>query len=114
MTTTETATLLSHWIGGGPDDTPAERHGEVSDPATGEIIARVPFATAADVDRAVRGGDEGRREWGAASIAKRADVLFAMRAARARAPRRARRRRSRASTARRCPTRAARCSAASR
>src|SRR3954454_10442728 len=80
MTTTETATLLSHWIAGGPDDTPAERHGEVSDPATGEIVARVPFATAADVDRAVRAAAKAAAEWGRASISKRADVLFAMRA----------------------------------
>jgi malonate-semialdehyde dehydrogenase (acetylating)/methylmalonate-semialdehyde dehydrogenase len=80
MTTTETATLLSHWIGGGPDDTPAQRHGEVSDPATGEIIVRVPFATAADVDRAVAAATKAAADWGRASVTKRADVLFAKRA----------------------------------
>src|SRR5262249_40908124 len=76
----ETATLLSHWIGGGPDDTPAERHGEVSDPATGEIVVRVPFATAADVDRAVQAAAKAAADWGRASITQRANALFAMRA----------------------------------
>jgi malonate-semialdehyde dehydrogenase (acetylating) / methylmalonate-semialdehyde dehydrogenase len=80
MSTTETATRLSHWIAGAPDETAAERHGEVSDPATGEIIARVPFAAAADLDRAVEAASAAAADWGRASLAKRADVLFAMRA----------------------------------
>jgi malonate-semialdehyde dehydrogenase (acetylating)/methylmalonate-semialdehyde dehydrogenase len=79
MTTIDAATL-SHWIAGAPDDAPAERHGEVTDPATGEVVARVPFATAADVDRAVQAAAKAAAEWGRASISKRADVLFAMRA----------------------------------
>jgi malonate-semialdehyde dehydrogenase (acetylating)/methylmalonate-semialdehyde dehydrogenase len=79
MTTIDAATF-SHWIAGAPDHAPAERHGEVSDPATGEIVARVPFATAADVDRAVQAAAKAAAEWGRASISKRADVLFAMRA----------------------------------
>ena len=36
---------LQHWIGGRADATPADRHGEVTESATGEVIARVPFAT---------------------------------------------------------------------
>ena len=50
--TTDTATL-GHRIFGAPDGTPAGRGGEVSDPATGEIVAGVSFATADVVDRAV-------------------------------------------------------------
>src|SRR3954452_23518468 len=79
MSTTASDTILRHWIGGRPDDTPAERHGEVTDSATGEVVARVPFATAQDVDRAVSAATEAARDWGAASLTKRTQVLFAFR-----------------------------------
>jgi malonate-semialdehyde dehydrogenase (acetylating)/methylmalonate-semialdehyde dehydrogenase len=78
MSTTASETL-GHWIAGRLDETPADRHGEVSDPATGEIVARVPFASTADVDRAVRAAAEGARTWGRASLTRRAQVMFAFR-----------------------------------
>jgi malonate-semialdehyde dehydrogenase (acetylating)/methylmalonate-semialdehyde dehydrogenase len=78
MSTTASETL-GHWIGGRRDDTPAERHGEVSDPATGETVARVPFASTADVDRAVQAAAKGAEEWGRASLTRRARVMFAFR-----------------------------------
>jgi malonate-semialdehyde dehydrogenase (acetylating)/methylmalonate-semialdehyde dehydrogenase len=77
--TTATATQLTHWIAGGPDDAPAERYGDVTESATGRLVARVPFATAADVDRAVQAAVAGQREWGAASLTKRTQVLFGFR-----------------------------------
>ena len=80
MSTTASETILRHWIGGRRDERAAERHGEVTDPATGEVVARVPFATAADVDRAVAAASAGAAEWGAASLTKRAQVMFAFRA----------------------------------
>ena len=79
MSTTATQTLLNHWIGGKRDERPAERYGEVTDPATGEVVTRVPFATAADVDRAVQAAAAAGAKWGAASLTKRAQVLFAFR-----------------------------------
>ncbi|HEV8259057.1 MAG TPA: CoA-acylating methylmalonate-semialdehyde dehydrogenase [Casimicrobiaceae bacterium] len=78
-TTASQTTLLNHWIGGRRDERPAERHGEVTDPATGEVVARVPFATTADVDRAVQAATKAAEEWGAASLTKRAQVMFAFR-----------------------------------
>jgi malonate-semialdehyde dehydrogenase (acetylating)/methylmalonate-semialdehyde dehydrogenase len=78
-TTASETTLLNHWIGGRRDERGAERHGEVSDPATGEIVARVPFATATDVDRAVEAAAKAARQWGAASLTKRAQVMFRFR-----------------------------------
>jgi malonate-semialdehyde dehydrogenase (acetylating)/methylmalonate-semialdehyde dehydrogenase len=78
MSTTASETL-GHWIGGRLDEAPAERHGEVSDPATGETVARVPFAGAADVDRAVAAAAQGAEAWGRASLARRAQVMFAFR-----------------------------------
>jgi malonate-semialdehyde dehydrogenase (acetylating)/methylmalonate-semialdehyde dehydrogenase len=77
--TTATATQLTHWIAGGPDDAPAERYGDVTESATGRLVARVPFATAADVDRAVQAAAEAQKAWGAASLTRRTQVLFAFR-----------------------------------
>jgi malonate-semialdehyde dehydrogenase (acetylating)/methylmalonate-semialdehyde dehydrogenase len=79
MSTTASDTLLRHWIGGRPDDRPAERHGEVTDSATGEVVARVPFATREDLDRAVTAAAAAAEAWGAASLTKRTQVLFAFR-----------------------------------
>jgi malonate-semialdehyde dehydrogenase (acetylating)/methylmalonate-semialdehyde dehydrogenase len=77
--TTATATQLTHWIGGGPDEGVAERFGDVTESATGRLVTRVPFATAADVDRAVQAAVAAQREWGAASLTKRTQVLFGFR-----------------------------------
>ena len=79
MTTATATQQLTHWIGGGPDDGTAERFGDVTESATGRLVARVPFATAADVDRAVHAAAAAQREWGAASLTKRTQVLFAFR-----------------------------------
>src|SRR4029453_11845354 len=79
MSTTASETLLNHWIGGRRDEREAERHGEVSDPATGEIVARVPFASTADVDRAVQAATQAAKQWGAPSLTKRAQVMFRFR-----------------------------------
>jgi malonate-semialdehyde dehydrogenase (acetylating)/methylmalonate-semialdehyde dehydrogenase len=79
MSTTASETLLHHWIAGARDEQPADRYGEVTDPATGEVVTRVPFATAADVDRAVTAATAAAAEWGAASLTRRAQVMFAFR-----------------------------------
>jgi malonate-semialdehyde dehydrogenase (acetylating)/methylmalonate-semialdehyde dehydrogenase len=79
MSTTASDTILGHWIGGHLDDARAERYGEVTDSATGEIVARVPFATAADVDRAVQAAAAAGTGWAAASLTRRTQVLFAFR-----------------------------------
>jgi malonate-semialdehyde dehydrogenase (acetylating) / methylmalonate-semialdehyde dehydrogenase len=79
MSTTASETLLRHWIGGRRDERASDRHGEVTDPATGEVVVRVPFATAQDVDRAVEAATAASKVWGAASLTKRAQVMFAFR-----------------------------------
>jgi malonate-semialdehyde dehydrogenase (acetylating)/methylmalonate-semialdehyde dehydrogenase len=79
MSTTASETLLGHWIGGRLDDRPAERYGDVTDSATGEVVARVPFAAPEDLDRAVAAATEAAAKWGATSITRRTQVLFAFR-----------------------------------
>jgi malonate-semialdehyde dehydrogenase (acetylating) / methylmalonate-semialdehyde dehydrogenase len=79
MSTTASETLLTHWIGGRADEAAPERYGEVTESATGRVVARVPFATAADVDRAVQAAAAAAEGWGRASLARRTQVLFGFR-----------------------------------
>jgi malonate-semialdehyde dehydrogenase (acetylating)/methylmalonate-semialdehyde dehydrogenase len=81
MATTTTPTTLTHWIGGRPAPAAARggRFGEVTESATGEVVARVPFATAAEVDGAVEVAAQAAQEWGRASLSARTKVLFAFR-----------------------------------
>src|SRR5687768_8860655 len=77
MATTDVATL-EHWIGGRPQAAGIRFH-DVTESATGEVVARVPLADAATVDRAVQAAAAAAREWGAASLSQRTKVLFAFR-----------------------------------
>lgn len=70
---------VEHWIGGASVAGTGDRTGPVFDPARGVVQKRVRFATAADVDTAVRVATEAQRAWGEASIAKRQGVMFAFR-----------------------------------
>src|SRR4051812_12681949 len=79
MSTTTAPATLGHWIGGRHAGGGAERFGDVPEAATGEGVARVPFATPAVVDRAVRAGTDAFATWGRASVSQRATILFAFR-----------------------------------
>jgi malonate-semialdehyde dehydrogenase (acetylating)/methylmalonate-semialdehyde dehydrogenase len=79
MTTPVATETLTHWIAGRPDDTPSERYGEVTESATGRVVARVPFASEADVDRAVQAAVAAQRAWGATSLTRRTQVMFGFR-----------------------------------
>jgi malonate-semialdehyde dehydrogenase (acetylating)/methylmalonate-semialdehyde dehydrogenase len=67
---------LYHWIGGGRVAASSGRFGEVFDPATGEVRARVPFASVAEVDHAVRTAERAFPGWATTSALSRARVLF--------------------------------------
>src|SRR5256885_14890587 len=69
---------LPLWIGGTPADPTTTRYGEVTNPATGEVIRHVPFANAADVDAAVQAAGEGFPAWGSAPPVRRARVLMGL------------------------------------
>jgi len=79
MSTDVATTTLHHWIGGAPDATPAERFGEVTESATGAVVARVPFASVETVDRAVQAAAAAATDWRESSISTRSKVLFAFR-----------------------------------
>jgi malonate-semialdehyde dehydrogenase (acetylating)/methylmalonate-semialdehyde dehydrogenase len=70
---------ITHWIAGKPYSGESARHGEVFDPALGQVTAHVDFASSADVDLAVAAAVDASRDWRSASLSKRTTVLFAMR-----------------------------------
>jgi malonate-semialdehyde dehydrogenase (acetylating)/methylmalonate-semialdehyde dehydrogenase len=70
---------ITHWIAGKPWDGDAERHGDVYDPATGQVTGQVDFASPVEVDLAVAAAADAFRTWRRVSLAKRASVLFAFR-----------------------------------
>lgn len=51
-------------------------HGDVFNPSTGEVIARVPFCSAADVEDAVRSATAALPSWENTPPTKRAAILF--------------------------------------
>src|SRR5271155_4280334 len=81
IATTEelTTATVGHWIDGKPQPASSGRSGEVFNPATGEIIARVGFAGVEDVDRAVAAAKAAFGEWRAAPLSRRAEVMFRLR-----------------------------------
>jgi malonate-semialdehyde dehydrogenase (acetylating)/methylmalonate-semialdehyde dehydrogenase len=79
MSSTLTPTRLTHWIAGRDDDATSDRATEVTESATGAIVAVVPHASAADVDRAVAAAKVAATGWGQSSLSQRTAILFAFR-----------------------------------
>jgi len=70
---------IPHWIDGKPYDRTADRYGDVYNPATGEVQARVAFASPSVVDEAVESAARAAESWRSVSLAKRTKILFAYR-----------------------------------
>jgi malonate-semialdehyde dehydrogenase (acetylating)/methylmalonate-semialdehyde dehydrogenase len=70
---------IHHVIGGEVFSEPAQRSGEIYDPATGETTGRVAFASPEVVDRAVASALGAFHAWRHVSLTKRAGILFAFR-----------------------------------
>jgi malonate-semialdehyde dehydrogenase (acetylating)/methylmalonate-semialdehyde dehydrogenase len=77
--TTPSVRLLDNYIGG--QWTPATGTDEldVTNPATGDALARVPLSSSADVDAAVRAARAALPAWRAVSVIARSQYLFALR-----------------------------------
>jgi malonate-semialdehyde dehydrogenase (acetylating)/methylmalonate-semialdehyde dehydrogenase len=76
---TLTPATVSHWINGKTEAATSGRRGVVHNPATGEIVAEVGFASASDVDRAVTAAKAAAVEWRSTPLSRRAEVMFALR-----------------------------------
>jgi malonate-semialdehyde dehydrogenase (acetylating) / methylmalonate-semialdehyde dehydrogenase len=59
---------------------PGQRTGIVTNPATGRTLAEIPYATAADVDRAVRGAHEAFLKWRELPVVDRVQPLYRFKA----------------------------------
>jgi malonate-semialdehyde dehydrogenase (acetylating)/methylmalonate-semialdehyde dehydrogenase len=70
---------INHWISGAPYAGQSGRTGPVFNPATGEQSGAVDFATVEEVDRAVQAAKRALPAWRALSLAKRAELFFAIR-----------------------------------
>ncbi|HEY9554717.1 CoA-acylating methylmalonate-semialdehyde dehydrogenase [Allosphingosinicella sp.] len=66
---------IDHFIGGGAHAT-GERQGEIFDPNSGSVQAKVGFGTAADLDKAVKIAVEAQHGWAATNPQRRARVMF--------------------------------------
>jgi malonate-semialdehyde dehydrogenase (acetylating)/methylmalonate-semialdehyde dehydrogenase len=70
---------LPLWVGGRAHSPSTTRYGEVTNPATGEVIRHVPFANVADVDAAVQAAAAAFPAWAASPPLRRARVLMKFR-----------------------------------
>jgi len=73
------ATAVPFWIEGKEAHTVSGRSGPVHNPATGQTIAEVGFATAAEVDKAVAVAKAAFWGWRSTPLARRAELMFALR-----------------------------------
>ena len=69
--------IASSWIDGAPVSTAGASH-DVINPATGDVVAQMALATAADVDDAVASARAAQPGWSAATPAERSAVLFTL------------------------------------
>ena len=69
-------TQISHFINGQRTAGQSKRTADVMNPNTGEVQAKVPMASSADVDAAVAGAAEAQKEWAAWNPQRRARVMM--------------------------------------
>jgi len=67
---------IEHFIGGRPVTGASGRHGDVFDPNTGEVQARVPLASTDELHAAIADAAAAQKGWAATNPQRRARVLF--------------------------------------
>src|SRR3954468_17445275 len=72
--------VLDNYVGGGWTPSSSSDGLDVTNPASGEVLARVPLSSAADLDAAVTAAREALPAWRAVSTIGRARKLFELRA----------------------------------
>jgi malonate-semialdehyde dehydrogenase (acetylating) / methylmalonate-semialdehyde dehydrogenase len=70
---------VHHWIGGRRVPGTSGRSGPVYNPATGEVARHVDFASAEELDAAVKTAREAFRGWRATSLSRRTEIMFRIR-----------------------------------
>ncbi|MFY7068786.1 CoA-acylating methylmalonate-semialdehyde dehydrogenase [Nocardiopsis changdeensis] len=70
---------VTHWIGGRRYQGPAERQGDIYNPATGAVTGTVDFAGPEEVDAAVAAARAAFPGWRDTSLSRRVQILFRFR-----------------------------------
>src|SRR5918999_2129285 len=78
-TTTPSTRLLDNYVAGRWTPATGDDALDVTNPATGEVLARVPLSSSADLDAAVKTARAALPEWRAVSAIARAQKLFELR-----------------------------------
>src|SRR4051812_44981154 len=73
--------VLENYVGGRWTASTSTDGLDVTNPASGEVLARVPLSSSADLDAAVKAARAALPAWRAVSVIERARKLFALRAA---------------------------------
>ncbi len=76
MGATMTGHTLKNYIAGEWVESRAERYDEIPNPATGEVMSRVPLSTKDDVDAAVQAAKAAFPAWSDTPVVERARVMF--------------------------------------
>jgi malonate-semialdehyde dehydrogenase (acetylating)/methylmalonate-semialdehyde dehydrogenase len=78
-TVTRGTRLLDNYIGGRWTPADSAEGLDVTNPATGDVLARVPLSSASDLDAAVRAAHDALPAWRAVSVIERGRRLFTLR-----------------------------------
>ncbi|MCS5581380.1 MAG: CoA-acylating methylmalonate-semialdehyde dehydrogenase [Gammaproteobacteria bacterium] len=68
--------IINHWIDGGFQPSASDRFGNIYNPATGAVIAKLPMGDAVDLETAVKSARHAFHSWSTTSITKRAQLMF--------------------------------------
>jgi len=67
---------IGHFIGGKPVKGTSGRHGDVFNPNTGEVQAKVAYASKSEVEKAIANAEAAFPGWAATNPQRRARVMF--------------------------------------
>ncbi|WP_425464478.1 methylmalonate-semialdehyde dehydrogenase [Paenibacillus oralis] len=76
MTQVSEVEILKNYINGEWVESTTDRYEDVYNPATNEVIARVPLSTKEEIDHAVEAAAEAFKSWQKVAVPRRARILF--------------------------------------
>ena len=68
--------IINHWIDGDFQPSASDRFGNIYNPATGAVIAKLPMGGSVDLETAVKSARHAFHSWSTTSITKRAQLMF--------------------------------------
>ena len=68
--------IIEHWINGSFHSSSSDRFGDIFNPASGEVISKLPMGNKSDLEKTVTAAEAAYASWSKTSITKRAQVMF--------------------------------------